>query len=126
MSKAKAVGRYKDGLVIGVYIWCQGCKHVHLFPTSLAYYDTFDESRKITKKPIWTFNNDFDKPTFTPSLKEYYTHPETKAEITTCHSIVTNGNIQFCADCEHELKNQTLPLEEIPDDYGLPNYVIRK
>jgi hypothetical protein len=29
-----------------------------------------------------------------------------------CHSLVTDGNIQFLDDCTHELKGKTVPLED--------------
>lgn len=113
----KAVQHVRDGVLDGYYIWCQGCKHVHFFPLA-SHYERRD--KPPTKKPVWTFSGSLELPTFSPSLRCYYTHPESKAEITTCHCIVTGGRIQFCADCQHELKGQTLELEFIPGDYGLP------
>lgn len=107
--KTKAVARYKDGKLVGYCIWCQGCKCSHFFPT-----DT-----EVGKGHTWTFSGSLESPTFKPSLRLYYIHPETKAEVTTCHCIVTGGKIQFCGDCEHELKGQTLNLEDIPDSYQL-------
>lgn len=112
--------RYKDHKPVVVYVWCQGCKHCHGFPVSKVYYEGSSIYGPNHHKPIWTFNGNAEKPSFSPSLREFYTHPETKKEITTCHSIITDGRIQFCSDCEHELKGQTLPLEEIPNGYGLP------
>lgn len=29
-----------------------------------------------------------------------------------CHSFVRNGTIQYLGDCTHELKGQTIPMEE--------------
>lgn len=126
----KALPRKKDGIIIGCYIWCQGCRHVHFFPINLAYYNTFPNPEKITKKPVWIFNGDFERPTFTPSLRQYYNRPESHGErageeVTTCHNIVTDGKIQFCSDSQHDLKNQTLDLQEIPSDYSLPDDVER-
>jgi hypothetical protein len=115
--KTKVAARYKDGVLVGYVIWCQGCKHAHVFPTDKKYYEGSSIYGPDHKKPIWSFSGTLDKPTFTPSLRCYYTHPETKQEITTCHSIVTDGRIQFCADCQHELKGQILPLEDFPANY---------
>lgn len=113
---------------MGCYVWCQGCKHVHFFPTDLRFYDLFE--KQPTKKPIWAFNGDFERPTFTPSLRQYYnrlsSHGERAGEeVTTCHNIITEGRIQFCGDSAHELKGQTLDLETIPAEYGLPDDVER-
>jgi len=74
----------------GCIIYCQGCKTHHVF-----------DSR-------WTFNGDFEKPTFSPSMLVNQHRPESR-----CHSFVTDGNIQFLSDCFHELAGQTLELEDI-------------
>lgn len=61
--------------------------------------------------PRWGWNGDAVKPTFTPSILSTYTFgPDNKTE--TCHSFVTDGRIQFLADCTHELVGQTV---DIPD-----------
>lgn len=70
------------------------------------------------KNQSWSF--DRDKITFSPSLRSYYTHPETKAEITTCHLHVENGKIKFCGDCPHDHNNKTVDLPDFPEGYGLP------
>jgi len=78
----------------GTYIFdCPGCKCSH------AYY---------TSGPVkWGFNGDVNNPTFTPSLKN--TYPDGKV----CHLFVKNGKIEYCGDCFHELKGQTVEMEEI-------------
>lgn len=123
----KALPLRQDGEVTGCYVWCQGCKHTHFFPTNILYYTRIEQrtGKTLSKKPVWTFNGNYERPTFTPSLRQYYTHPETKQEITTCHNIITDGKIQFCDDCPHEFKGQTLELEVIPESYGLPDGVER-
>jgi Family of unknown function (DUF6527) len=72
---------------IGVMIRCRRCEY-HIIPL-----------------PRWGFNGDMDRPTFTPSLKETNQHG-------VCHFVVTAGNIAYQSDCWHDLKGQTLPLEE--------------
>jgi len=66
----------------------------------------------------WSFNGDFEKPTFSPSIREktgYYVNPESadKGSSHICHFTVTEGKIHFYDDCTHELKNQTLDLLEL-------------
>jgi hypothetical protein len=122
MKKALEL-RFEDKTV-AYYIWCQGCKCAHCFPVTLEYY-SYRMKGRTGKLPIWTFSGTLEKPTFSPSLRHYYNKPPNGEEITTCHIIVTNGQIQFCADCPFELKGQTLDLETIPAHYSLPAGVIR-
>ena len=106
----KAVPIYNDEekkFLVGHCIYCPGCEQHHLL-----------DSR-------WTFNGNFEQPTFTPSLLSKYRHPkgytnnnpapldwqgEYIEEV--CHSFITDGKIQFLGDCTHKLKNQTVELPE--------------
>jgi hypothetical protein len=110
--------------LLGFY--CPGCKENHVVRV---------ESKD--NLPCWGFNGNFDKPTFTPSIlirSGHYIpelanqpcwctynkeHPNEKApfECSVCHSFVTDGNIQFLSDCTHDLKGQTVALEEGLNDY---------
>ena len=96
--------------------WCPGCESMHVVDSG------------------WTFNGNYDRPTFTPSIlvtgghylstwkvgdscwctfnKE---HPDCKFVCGRCHSFVTDGSIQFLDDCSHALKNQIIRLEP-PDE----------
>lgn len=56
----------------------------------------------------WTFNNNLDKPTITPSLSVRWAN-EKGPQV--CHSFITDGNIQFLGDCTHTLAGKTVPLE---------------
>jgi Family of unknown function (DUF6527) len=77
-----------------------------------------------SKPPNWTFNGDFDKPTFTPSLlitgvqnatEEEWERIERGEKVErrplVCHSFITDGKIEFLDDCTHELRGKTVPLE---------------
>lgn len=79
-------------------------------------------------RPAWTFNDDYEKPTFSPSLlvrTGHYVTGRAPAECpgcieskldgsetpcAVCHSFITDGNIQFLADSTHALAGQTVPL----------------
>jgi hypothetical protein len=76
-----------------LWFFCPGCKNAHAFSV-----------------PRWSWNFSMDAPTFTPSLMCNRDDPASR-----CHSFVTDGKIQFLADCYHELKGQTV---EIPDWEG--------
>lgn len=91
----------------GLYrIHCPGCGHAHLINVDSPHYP---------KGPKWTFNNNFEKPTFHPSVKHYHpAHTQKDGTAvparTICHYFVVDGNIQFCADSGHALAGQTVPL----------------
>lgn len=65
----------------------------------------------------WSFNNDIEKPTFSPSILVKWTEGEEKIE-KVCHSFVTDGQIRFLGDCTHSLVNQTVPLPDIDGQWG--------
>lgn len=91
-----------------IAIYCEGCKYHHAF---------------FVGENGWTFNNDFVKPTFTPSMLVNGSIPEEfkgKEGYKRCHSFVADGEIQYLSDCEHEFKNTTrklLPLDEHPSRF---------
>lgn len=76
---------------------CPGCVDEH--------YVVVDGSRG------WSFNGNYDQPTLTPSVLVRYGDSGDAAR---CHSFVTDGRIQFLADCTHALAGQTVPLPELP------------
>jgi hypothetical protein len=96
----------------GFVHWCPACKEAHV----------------ITSR--WGFNGNVHVPTFSPSVKitgkqirvdergdwtgEWVLGPDGKALDLCCHYFITDGQIQFCSDCTHELKGQTVPLPDLP------------
>lgn len=82
----------------------------------------------------WSFNGDYDKPTFGPSVlvrtghyadahakdgKCWCTYEDRFGEKSpfkcyTCHSYVEDGNIRFLDDCTHALAGRTVRLSD-PD-----------
>ncbi|GAC1541230.1 MAG: hypothetical protein NVS3B10_05780 [Polyangiales bacterium] len=62
----------------------------------------------------WGFNSNVDSPTFTPSVLVYEVK---RADGTVyqprCHSFVTDGRIQYLADCGHTLAGQTVDLPDV-------------
>lgn len=73
--------------IVGYAIFCPACKCAHVLDNR------------------WTFNGNMEKPTFRDSIAI-----NTVGYV--CHSYVTDGMIQFLADCTHDLKGQTVPLQE--------------
>lgn len=81
-------------IVIGFH--CPGCKCGHGFRV------------KGKQGPVWQWNGDLDKATFSPSLLCNKDEPARR-----CHSLVHDGKIQFLGDCFHDLKNKTV---DVPED----------
>lgn len=95
-----------------VAIMCPGCETEHIIYTKSLF----------EKCPVWSFNNDMEKPTFSPSLlvrtgKYVPGHEDFDDEgynfSSICHSFINNGMIQFLDDCTHKLKGQTVELPNI-------------
>ena len=94
----------------GVYVFnCPGCNASHSINTEDEGYP----------HPIWSFNNNVDKPTISPSLLvRYPANPNATDDFKEwrkeriCHSFIKDGNIQFLGDCTHDLAGKTV---EIPD-----------
>lgn len=55
----------------------------------------------------WTFNGDFEKPTFRPSL---ITGDSVGKR---CHSFVTDGKIEYLSDCYHDMAGKTTELPDV-------------
>ena len=72
-----------------------------------------EENVAVPVKPRdhgWDWNGSVDSPTFFPSLLWNVGGANPTRPI--CHSIVTNGRIQFLPDSTHKLAGQTV---DIPD-----------
>ncbi len=81
---------------------CPGCECVHRLNTT------------------WQISGTPESPTIRPSVLV------TQWDKGTCHSFVTDGQIQFLDDCGHALKGQTVPLPEYaPDEYELADEASR-
>lgn len=119
MAKARIWGKSEDGIEEAkgvIVINCPGCGCHHVI---------------FTKEPAingakWNFNDDFEKPTFSPSLLIRTGHFATGEKMEDCgwckesenicgicHSFIRDGRIQFLDDCTHKLKGQTVELPDI-------------
>lgn len=68
--------------------YCPGCNTKH----------TFD-----VRDGEWTFDGDWDKPTFSPSLA-----------LPRCHLFVRKGIIEYLGDSKHPLAGKDVPMQDIP------------
>lgn len=60
--------------------------------------------------PRWTFNGDLGRPTLTPSI---LTQGRSRHGTFYCHSFVTDGEIRFLEDSQHDLAGKTVRLTPI-------------
>ena len=81
-----------------ILYYCPGCEDLHCIP--------------VSGKNAWQFNGDFENPTVSPSVKhscDVGDPPETRI----CHYFIRDGNIEYCGDCWHDLKNQKVEMWDI-------------
>lgn len=91
----------QDGVRTTLLFWCPGCKTPHPYRVERS-------KTEGPEHPVWTFNGDMERPTFTPSLLVNANSPGH----TRCHLFMTAGQLQFCGDSQHELAGKTV---ECPD-----------
>lgn len=104
---------------------CPGCDEKHYIRTAPPPNPDYPGG-----KGRWKFNDDFEKPTISPSILVHAGHytwkdgrdpkeclwcqdPDQPFGCYICHSFVTDGNIKFLNDCTHALAGKTVPLEDI-------------
>ena len=76
--------------------------HIYLvFSPADGHHIPFDER--------WTFNGDYDKPTFRPSMLLY---AEGFPGMKRSHFFVTDGKIEYLADSDHEYAGKTIDIPE--------------
>ena len=93
-------GRSPKGNTLAFF--CPGCRCLHIVNITDKGLAKSGDSRI----PIWQFNGDYDRPTLNPSVLSM---SGTKYQ---CHSWIKDGQIQFLADSQHQLKNQTVDLPQ--------------
>lgn len=77
--------------------WCPGCKQNHSYCTQ--------RRDAVDKGPVWQWNGNKERPTFSPSLLVWKDYPGRR-----CHLFVTDGEIRYCGDCDHALAGKTVPM----------------
>jgi hypothetical protein len=88
----------QDETEVTMLFFCPACQRTH--PIRVVSGDP--------GRPVWDWNNDYEAPTFSPSLLVY---PSPGGQ-TRCHSFLTAGRIEFCVDSEHDLADQTVDLPD--------------
>lgn len=99
---AKLIPITENEQVVGYLFDCPGCKCSHA---------PYIRPHKAPNGASWTFNDDLDKPTFTPSILSKVTRPD-GSKTMICHLFVTNGMIHYLTDCTHSLAGQVIEMPE--------------
>ena len=98
-----------SGIINGYMIECPACRFGH------AFYVRAIPNGMGGTTPVWQFNGNMERPTFRASMKVTY-GPRSAPQI--CHSFVTDGRIEFCGDCTHPYRGQTLDLPDMDGKAG--------
>jgi Family of unknown function (DUF6527) len=128
MSRVRRINN-QDGSIYGYEFVCPGCSTDTQYVKVWGREHVIDGIKKrveVHRIPAesgtgtgWQFNDDENLPSFSPSILVYpsdYFDPDKDEVILQsprCHSVVTDGRIEFLADCTHSLAGQTVDLPEI-------------
>jgi len=98
-----------------LFYWCPACAHCHGVRV---------DDGTATPSPKWTWDGNRETPTLSPSVLNFTTtHDENGEPVgqrrTVCHHFVHAGMIEYCSDNPHELNGKTVPLLDIPENYGI-------
>jgi hypothetical protein len=104
----RAVELRSGGELVGYLVRCPACEADDAGSTHQFAIRMNDGS------PGWTFNGDFERPTFRPSMLATCTLGE-EHRPHRCHSFVTDGRIQYLGDCTHAMAGQTIELPTFED-----------
>lgn len=101
----------------GYIMFCPGCQRGHGIFTSAPKPDGTG--------PVWEFDGNLSKPTFTPSVRIETVIPATSKDEEkagrgqpydsvplVCHFNITDGNVVYHDDTTHRLRGKTIPMEE--------------
>ena len=88
--------------------WCPGCESIDSDGERHGGLHMLPVTGDANGRPVWTFDGNTEAPTFSPSVLS--TRPDF-----VCHSFIKGGMVQFLGDCTHALKDQTVPLPDLPD-----------
>ncbi|MCD8356604.1 MAG: hypothetical protein LUE11_08545 [Clostridia bacterium] len=58
----------------------------------------------------WSFNGDFENPTFSPSMLQTYPAENPETGHVREHFFVSNGKIQYLPDCHHDMAGKTVDM----------------
>ncbi len=86
----------------GELVECPACGYGHFFRT-VPHKDL----------PVWTFNGDRERPTFSPSMLVNARTHVTNPNAILCHSFVRDGKFEFLSDCSHAMAGKTVEIADV-------------
>jgi len=98
-------GEIYGSKLAGYNFFCPACDKLHHYRLNRLPGD--DE------QPIWSFDGNMERPTFTPSLLLYRIKTGVDERKTLCHLFVTAGEIDYCGDCPHEYAGRRVPMVDL-------------
>lgn len=97
--------RDNHGAFYGIQFHCPGCNYPHIIPTKNG----------LRGEAGWDWNGSLETPTLHPSVLVHRVLGEGGVTYRPrCHSIVTDGKIEFLGDSGHALAGRTVELPTVP------------
>ena len=93
------VSKTKDGQE-SVWFFCVPCDTHHRFIIKRG-------SESGPNSPVWGWDHNLEKPTFTPSLLVTYHYKE---EPRRCHLYLRKGIVEYLPDCTHSHAGKKVPV----------------
>lgn len=100
MAKLETLSMADGGKALAFY--CPGCGYHH--------HVQIERGSSNPTGPIWEWNGDMEKPTFSPSLG---VNMGTGQQ---CHLFLRGGKISYLDDCRHDLAGRTVELEDLDEE----------
>ena len=111
MSKIKLI-LDKDNDFYGIEFLCPACKYVDGTPQRrtirVNQIPVGYKASSISLNVSWDWNVNLEKPSIIPSVRRSF--PRENGKVYTCHSVITDGYINFANDSTHPLAGQTVEL----------------
>lgn len=92
-----------------LFWYCYGCDEAHAV--------TLDYPMSGPNTGPWRWDGNVEAPTFAPSVnvRPAGRDPQRPQDRGRCHQVITSGMVSFCADTQHALAGQTIPMPDLPE-----------
>lgn len=87
--------------------WCPGCNSPH----AIRFINAPPPPPK--EPVIWCYDGNPITPTIAPSLRVFAIDGKESA----CHVVITNGILNYQADCKHALAGKSVAMQHFPKEW---------
>ena len=97
----------RDDTIASLKAFCPACDFTHGFRVDLDGHGQYEPDK------LWTFDGNWDEPTFHPSMfsnADFWATPHHPS----CHSFLQQGYWHYLSDCSHSMANLIVPVP-VPD-----------